>query len=565
MTYKNKTAVVKCIPKYQKKYQDDVDYLDAIDSRLNVYIENVLSSPDEHGKYEILAVFRFLNFIDKYSFNISKFKKFVRFYELLQFPSELGQMSFELTPIQVFQFANIMGFVKDNGYRLCNDALLYVPRKFSKTTSVAALAIWDLLFGPADAQAYVASNSFNQAQICFKIISNTLQPLDPKMNSFRRNRDIIYAKIPGKTSFIQCLSSSPDKLDGLAASTIILDEYASATSAALKNVLTSSQGIRKEPLIITITTASTNLEGPFTAIDLPNYKKILDGTIEDDTVFASIFEPDENDAYDNPKTWRKVHPHLGITVTEEFYERSWIKACRSSADMTEFRTKLLNVNTLPVDKEWIKHKVLAQATVSIKIEDITSRPLCMIGVDLSVKDDFSCCTYGLYDSINKTFTFYTDYYIPKETLYTHPNSEQYIRWAEQGYLHICGTDVIDYEQIGKDILEKSKYVNILSIGYDAYRNKELTNYLRAAGVKCLQAYKQSLANFTSPVEAFEQSIYGGKIFIADNPINIWCIENVALEYDNMKNCKPVKKTANKKIDSCITTLMSLGQFINWKR
>ena len=560
-----KDKVVKQVPKMYKAFKADIDYYNNIDVRLSEYMEDNLSYPDRHNAYEILAVFRFMKLCDKYRFNITRFKKFVRFYECLQFPSENGMMAFKLTPVQVFQFANIMGLYKNDGYRLCNTALLYVPRKFSKTTSVAAIAIWDLLFGPSDAQAYIASNSFNQAQICFKIISNTLKPLDPKMTTFRRNRDIIYSKIPGKTSFIQCLSSSPDKLDGLNASTVVLDEGAAAVSNALKNVLVSSQGVRKEPLTITITTASTNIDGPFATVDLPNYKKILEGIIEDDTVFASIFEPDEGDDYGDPKTWYKVQPHMGITVNKEFYERSWANACRSAEDMTEFRTKLLNVNTLPVDKEWISRKIVEKSLLDLKIEDITTRPMCMVGVDLSIKDDLSATSYGLYDSINKEFVFYTDFYIPKETLYTHANSELYLRWAEQGYIHICGTDVIDYEQIGKDIIEKSKYLNILSIGYDAYRNRDLTNYLKAQGIKCLRPFKQTYANFTSPVEAFEQSIYEGRIHIANNPIISWMIDNVAMDEDSMKNKKPVKKTATKKIDGVVTMLMSLGQFMEWRR
>ena len=233
--------------------------------------------------------------------------------------------------------------------------------------------------------------------------------------------------------------------------------------------------------------------------------------------------------------------------------------------MTEFRTKMLNVNTLPVDKEWISRKILEKQTIELNLSDITTRPYAMVGVDLSVKDDLSAVTYGMYDSINKTFTFYTDFYIPKETLYTHPNSEMYIRWAEEGYIHICGESVIDYEQIGKDIIENSKYVNILSVGYDAYRNRDLVNYLKAQGVKCLRAWKQTYANFTSPVEAFEQSIYKGRIFIENNPIMLWMFDNVALDEDNLKNKKPIKKTANKKIDGTITLLMSLGQFMEWKR
>ena len=160
---------------------------------------------------------------------------------------------------------------------------------------------------------------------------------------------------------------------------------------------------------------------------------------------------------------------------------------------------------------------------------------------------------------------YTDYYIPKETLYTHANAQMYQTWAAQGHLHICGESVIDYEQIGQDIMNNSRYLNILSVGYDAYRNRDLTNYLKAQGVKCLRAYKQTYANFVSPVEAFESLIYNRKIHIADNPITPWMLDNVAIDEDSMKNKKPIKKSANKKIDGVVCMLMSLGQFMEWKR
>jgi len=563
MTLKEK--VVKQIPKYLKAFNEDIDYYDSIDERLSEYIDENLSNPERHNVYEILGVIRFLKLSDKYSFNISKFHKFVKFYELLQFPSEMGQMSFKLTPVQIFQFANIYGLCKEDGRRLTRDALLYVPRKFSKTTSVAACAIWDLLFGPADSQSYVASNSFNQAQICFKIISNTLKPLDPKMTTFRRNRDQIYSKLPGRTSFIQCLSSSPDRLDGLNASTIILDEGAAAKDSALKNVLTSSQGVRKEPLIITITTGSTNLEGPFATIDLPNYKKILEGTIEDDTVFASIFEIDEGDDIGDPKVWHKVHPHLGITVTEEFYENAWKKAQRSSDDLIEFKTKLLNLITPEAKVDWISPKVIERNTMSLKLEDITTMPLCMVSIDLSVRDDLSCVSYGLYDSISKTFTFINHYYIPKDTILEHPNSELYMRWAKEGYLHECGTESINYEQIGQDIINAARYVRIIGVNYDSYKNRPLTNYLKAQGIKCLHPYRQVYSAFTSPIEGFQSGIYEDRIKIDSNPINQWCLMNCVIDEDNMGNRKMIKYSANRKIDGAVCIIMNLGAFMEYKR
>lgn len=50
-------------------------------------------------------------------------------------------------------------------------------------------------------------------------------------------------------------------------------------------------GIRVNPLTVMITTASEKLESPFRDT-LKSYKKILRGEMENDSVFAHIFEPD---------------------------------------------------------------------------------------------------------------------------------------------------------------------------------------------------------------------------------------------------------------------------------
>ena len=433
-----------------------------------------------------------------------------------------------------------------------------------KTTSVGSLAIFDLLFGDSDAQAYVASNSFSQSKICFDIIKNSLKELDPSFQNFRLNRDIIYTKIPGRTSFIRCLASSADKLDGLNASMVILDEYSQAESAALKNVLTSSMGVRKNPLVVTITTASTKLDTPFTAM-LNNYKKILEGELENDSIFASIFEPDEDDDPGDELTWQKVQPHLGITVSKEFYKAEFQKTLISADDKTEFMCKLLNVFSVPLDKVWIDPHIIERNTQEFDLAKLQARPQCMVSVDLSVKDDFSCVCYALYDSINKRFVFKNEYYIPKNTVENHHNSEMYKNLVNSGHLKICGTDVIDYSQISNDIIYNSRYVNILQLGYDSYKSRELINILRAAGLKSCVPYSQTYANFTSPIESFEAAVYQDRLKFDSNPLNLYCIKNCIIDEDRMCNKKPIKKTHNLKIDGAICVLMCLGMFNNYKR
>ena len=439
-----------------------------------------------------------------------------------------------------------------------------MPRKFSKTTSVASLAIYDTLFGDSDAQAYVASNSFAQSKICFDIIRNSLKALDPKLSHFRLNREIIYNLMPNRTSFVRCLSTSADRLDGLNASMVILDEYAQSDTADLKNVLTSSMGVRKNPLTVTITTASSKLETPFTVM-LDNYKKVLENEIINDSIFASIFEPDEEDDISNRDTWYKVQPHINITVNEEFYRTEYQKAVMSADDMMEFKTKLLNVFTKSSTEIWIDKNVIEKNTEYFDFSMLKARPQAMVSVDLSVKDDFSCVCYALYDSINKRFVFKNQYYIPKQTAENHPNRAMYQELIKNGYLIICGNEVIDYKQIASDIIANSKYVNILQIGYDAYRSKEFINIIKTSGIRCAVPYSQTYSNFTSPVESFELAIYEGRLKFDDNPLNAYCIGNVMIDEDKMQNKKPIKRNRNDKIDGAICILMCLGMFQNYKR
>lgn len=313
--------------------------LDTIDMRLWSYISQVRNEPEKHNLYEILAVLKFLRLMDNYVFRPSKVKKFAKLYESLKFSGMDGRRCYKLTPIQYFQFASILGFYKweDVGKaegmpdeetktkkimdgrryelrRLVREAILFVPRKFSKTTSTASLAVNEMLFGDTNAQAYTAANSYKQAKICFEEISKIVKQLDPGKKYFKATRETLHWKPNkfGRESFVECLTGGGDTKDGLNASLVIFDEYAQAKyvrdhsdGAELLQVLTSSMGIRREPLTIIITTASRVEDGPFT-IELENAKKILEGEYDDDSQFASIFQPDAWEMTDEAMGTRRL-------------------------------------------------------------------------------------------------------------------------------------------------------------------------------------------------------------------------------------------------------------------
>lgn len=589
----------------------DLYQLDTIDGRLLRYVSEVRNNPDSHNLYEILAVLKFLRLLGKYVFRASKVKKFVRLYENLKFSGMDGRRCYRLTPIQYFQFASMLGFYRweDAGEaegmpdregktkrilherkyelrRLVREAILFVPRKFSKTTSTASLAVNEFLFGDANAQAYTAANSYKQAKICFGEISKIVRQLDPKKRYFKATRELLSWRENkyGKESFVECLTGGSDSKDGLNASLGIFDEYAQAKyvkghsdGAELYQVIASSMGVRREPMMVIITTASREEDGPF-ALELENAKKVLTGEYEDDTQFASLFMPDawemDGDSLGDPKLWRKCNPHIGITVQEGYYEQWWNKAQRSAETMLEFKTKLLNIFVSGGVKQWVSRALARSLQTDMDMDSIKGRPEAMVAMDLSVSDDFSVVVYNIYSRKNRKFYLWLDCYIPEETLKEHSNRDLYKVWVDNGWLKVCPGAVISPTMIVEDVLKRNRKLTILQIGYDAYKAQEVVNALSAAVAaeggnpdKILRAVPQTYGAFTSPVETFEMAAKSlpARVALCQNPIFPYCFGNCYLDEDKMRNKKPMKRKENLKIDAAIAALMTFWLYNNYEQ
>lgn len=532
----------------------------AVDSRLKAYVYDVAHNPTEHNLWEQLAVERFLGMLDRYGIDRRKVRMFYRFYEALKFPGVRGMQSYKLTPVQCFQFASIFGFWRD-GKRIVREACLYVPRKFSKTTSTAALAVWDLLYGDSNAECYTGANSSDQAKKCFDVIRGCIQSLDPDGRHYQVNMQQVRPIRRDRQAFAQCLTANARTKDGLNASTVIMDEFSQARDSTLLNVLTTSMGARLNPLTVIITTASEQFDGPFYQM-LQGYKSLLLGDVEDDHTFAHLFEPDLDDNEGDPKTWRKVQPHMGVTVSRDFYEIEWKKAQRAGGEaMLAFRTKLLNVYAKDDRQDWISAAKARDMMVKMDLWGVTDRPRAMVAIDLSERDDFSAVTIGIYRPRPSRYYFHTSYFFPREALPGYANEELYRRWVEEGWLTLTDGPVINYAQIVDYIVKLAGVYTILGIGYDPAKSLEMVNMLKAMGnPEMVKGVSQSYYSFTSAVQSFEHGAYTGSIFINDNPINAYCFGNSYKDVDRMENCKPMKKRAQDKIDGVITMLMCLKMF-----
>ena len=546
----------------------DVDSyeLEQIDDRIKEYVLSVIRNTTEHNIDECFMVLRFFRLLDKYEFRIDQAQCFIVVYEHLKFDGPNGRQTYKLTPIQTFFFAWVYGFYKDETHRLVHLAVWFLPRKFSKTTSVCSIGIYDFLFGDANAQVYCAANSFQQAQIAYGEIKKVIRSsVDPKMKRFKLNRDLIKWKDgQERDAIIRCLATSPDKLDGLNASTVIYDEVSQADNYDMLNVLTTSMGTRENPMVVQITTASDKPNAPF-ARDLEYYKKALRNETLDDSIMVALFHADCDDEEDDPKTWYKVQPHLGVTVKESFYRDEYEKSKKSAEDKKAFRTKLLNEYDTGTGRTWILGKTIRDNMRKLNIDAIGAMDT-IVSVDLSATNDLSAVTYLIYLYNEKKMHSTTEYYISEECLATHENRDLYKRWVEDGWMHVCKGKFIDYTQMVRDIWEHGTHLNIVKISYDPNRGAEFTNELIARGAgDYMEPYKQTYFYFTKPCEAIPRMIEEKVLTFGPNPVTAYCFDNAVLDIDRMQNCKPMKKQEKLKIDGCITNCMAVGTSLNIER
>ena len=145
---------------------------------------------------------------------------------------------------------------------------LDVGRKNGKTLLAAAISAYcTYLDGEYGARIYFAAPKLEQANLCFDAFTQMVYQ-EPELNNIsKKRRTDIY--VPSTNSTIKPLAFNAKKSDGLNISCAICDECASwAGDAGLKfyEVLKSSMGARKQPLLLSISTAGYVSDGIYDEI-----------------------------------------------------------------------------------------------------------------------------------------------------------------------------------------------------------------------------------------------------------------------------------------------------------
>lgn len=416
----------------------------------------------------------------------------------------------------------------------------------------------------ANAEVELVANSRQQAHIAFDDTKYFIDSIDPKKKIFKRYRDNLL--VPKTKSKIQVLSSEAMGNDGWNSSCFILDEFHAARNWDLYNVMKSSQGMRKQPLAIIITTAGFLLNGYPCYEHRTTCMDILKGSKTDDSQFSAIYELDEDDKWDDETCWIKCAPSLGQTVSLD-YMRDQVQAAKNNPAL-EVGVRTKNLNQFCQSKDvWIADKYITDAFAQINEDDLKDEE-CYAGVDLSAVSDLTAVSYMFPPNEERKifpdkYIYLNRIYIPQAALEDSVNNDLYKQWKRQKYAIVTSGNVVDYDYILKEQLEAYQKYYINNIAFDAWNSYQWQIDAIAEGLP-IQGYSQAIGNFNRPTKTFEMLMKQGKVVIAMNPIIRWCFNNVEIKMDINSNCKPSKagNDNNKKIDPIIAMIQALGGYLD---
>jgi len=449
----------------------------------------------------------------------------------------------------------MFGWKRKDGTRKYRRVYIEIPRKNGKSTLSAGIALYMLFCDrEAGAEIYSAAADRDQARIVFDVAKSMVyghKKLDGIAAVFKNS-----IAISKSEAVYRVLSADAGTKHGLNAHGIIFDELHTQKNRELWDVLTTSTGSRKQPLIVAITTSGWDKHS--ICYEMHDYaSKVRDGIIEDPYFLPVIYAAGESDDWTKPEIWHKANPGLGISVSEEYLSQECKRAVEVPGYTNTFKRLHLCIWT-EAESRWLDSVAWEECALPVDAEKLEGRE-CYAGLDLSTTTDISALVLvfpdddGGYDALSY-------FWVPEENIRKRSERDKvpYDVWKRQGHIEATPGNVVDYDYIQHKIRELSKKFNIREIAYDRWNSSQLVNNLMAENAPMVE-FGQGFASMSAPSKELEKIVTGRQLRHGANPVLTWMANNVVVQEDPAGNLKPAKNKSVERIDGIVALIMALGR------
>jgi phage terminase large subunit-like protein len=449
---------------------------------------------------------------------------------------------------------------KETGYRRYRSVYCCIARKNGKSTIGAMVALY-MLFADSElgSEVFSCAGDKNQASIIFDLAKRMIQ-MDPLLSSkakvFRNS-----ITFPNKGNTYRVLSSDAKLQHGHNPNAVLFDELHTQKSPELYETMVTGTGARTQPLMFTMTTAGSSKTDGNIWWQIHDYStKVKEGKIKDEAHLSVIYAAGDTDDIQDPKTWKKANPNMGISVSEEYLKAESKRASELPAYENTFKRLHLNIPTTAVTK-WISDSVWMENYEKIDLEMLKGRR-CWGGLDLASTMDLSSLVlyFPMEDQKDVVLVYF---YCPEDSANLRGRKYKipYDEWIKDGFIKATPGDVQDYQYIRKDINNIIKEYNLQSIAFDRWNSSQLILQLSQEDGIPMSQFGQGYRSQSAPSKELEKMVLKREINHLRNPVLRWQCENVMLQTDAADNIKINKQKSSEKVDGMVALVMAIGEMM----
>ena len=540
------------------------------------YAANVVKGTIPAPKYVIAECAEFKSIADGFSkdyiINEKKVAKIDKLLKLMVMPKGLkaGQSIYSATiGYQWLFYIAVLCIVhkRDHKKRRYETAILEICRKNYKTFTIGTLFILLILTEPAFSKLFSVapdgslSREVKQAIEMIIKRSPLLAPEDMPEKVFKIRRDDILCKL-NENDYVP-LNYSNSRLDGRLPSVFLVDEAGALPNNYAIEAMRSGQLTVLNKLGCIISTKYPKTQNPFE--DEVSYaKKVLDGVVEDERVFALLYEPDNKEDWMTDDVILQHGNPAALedpTLMEDLFKKRK-RAIEMESARENFVTKHCNIIYQGIGTEtYIPVSDLIKCrTDSIDFKDMTA----YVGVDLAMTTD-NCAAVMLAEKDGHVYcapmAFIPEGRTNEKTVMEKFNYPEAIR---RGECIGCGDKIVDYGVIEDYVFDlEDKYgVNLQAIGYDRYNAMSSAQKWERGRDDTGKGYstvviRQHSDTLHPPTKLLHELILEGKFHYISNALYEQNFENARCTYDTNQNRYVNKKKSTGKVDLVVATINAL--------
>lgn len=438
-----------------------------------------------------------------------------------------------------------------------------IPRKNGKSTKLAGIGNYMLgADNEPGAEVYSAAADKEQAGIVFNQaveMVNASPALSKRYNVYKTSIAYLAAQ-----SYYRVLSSIAMTKHGLNPHCNIVDELHAHKSRDLYDALTTGSGSRSQPLTAVITTAGYDRnsvcweEHEYARKVIAFNRGDTEQGIEDPELLPIIYAADEGDDWQDPKTWAKANPNLGISLKLDYLVDRARKAAQIPAFENIFKRYHLNMWT-EQDARWLPMHLWDSCAGEVVTSALEGLP-CWGGLDLASTTDIAALVLDFV--VEGRHAWLPFFWIPDANMKDRIRKDRvpYDVWVKKGFVKVTKGNVIDYSVIMEDIRAIREVFDLREIAFDPWNATQVTTDLAAEGVTVVPM-RQGFASMSAPTKEFYKFVLEKRIQHGSNPVLRWMASNVVVSQDAAGNLKPNKAKSTARIDGIVAGIMAFDRAI----